>query len=129
MIHMHAPSIDGFKVPAEKKHTHMIDMIHTIHACMRAYMHAHISHTYMCIHAYVQGLRQYLDWKIKPDDFSSPTLARLGMSFAPGDTHTDRNDKHTRTDGQTDRHTRTCTRTRARAHTHTHARTHTQASS
>jgi len=31
-----------------------------------------------------KGLRQYLDWKIKPDDFSSPTLARLGMSFAPG---------------------------------------------
>ena len=87
MIHMHALCIDGFKVPAGKKHTHMIDMIHTIHACMRAYMHAHISHTYMCIHAYVQGLRQYLDWKIKPDDFSSPTLARLGMSFAPGDSH------------------------------------------
>jgi len=31
-----------------------------------------------------KGLRQYLDWKIKPDEYSSPTVARLGMSFAPG---------------------------------------------
>ncbi len=31
-----------------------------------------------------KGLRQYLDWKVKPDDYSNPTAARLCMSFAPG---------------------------------------------
>lgn len=31
-----------------------------------------------------KGLRQYLDWKIKPDEYSNPTAARLCMSFAPG---------------------------------------------
>ena len=31
-----------------------------------------------------KGLRQYLDWKVKPDEYSNPTAARLCMSFAPG---------------------------------------------
>uniref|UniRef100_A0A7S0E1Q6 Cyclic nucleotide-binding domain-containing protein n=1 Tax=Hanusia phi TaxID=3032 RepID=A0A7S0E1Q6_9CRYP len=31
-----------------------------------------------------KGLRQYMDYKVKPEDFSNPTMVRLGMSFAPG---------------------------------------------
>eukprot|EP00293_Proteomonas_sulcata_P004059 CAMPEP_0184329470 /NCGR_PEP_ID=MMETSP1049-20130417/144169_1 /TAXON_ID=77928 /ORGANISM="Proteomonas sulcata, Strain CCMP704" /LENGTH=364 /DNA_ID=CAMNT_0026651843 /DNA_START=35 /DNA_END=1129 /DNA_ORIENTATION=+ len=31
-----------------------------------------------------KGLRQYLDYAIKPEEYSNPNAVRLGMSFAPG---------------------------------------------
>ena len=128
---MHALCIDGFKVPAEKKHTHMIDMIHTIHACMRAYMHAHISH--ICMHtshihicAYTHTYRVSAStWIGRSSQMTfraRPLLVLACPLHQVIHTLTEMINTHARTVRRTDTHVHA--HARARAHTHTHTHTH-----
>ena len=152
MIHMHVLCIDGFKVPAEKKDTHMIDMIHTTHACMHACMHKSYIHVFAYMHMCRVSASTWIGRSSQMTFRARPLLVlacplhqvthtdrnyrhadrsyghtyrnyrRTYMNY--NDTHTEIIDTHTRTDRRTDKRTQTDRQTDTDTDTFTH--THTQ---